>query len=80
MPSVESLFKREKDVIKTISQTESCVIVGRLANVILKNKKHTFNVFISADENTEAERISKRNNLSKNDALKKVRKVNLNGR
>ena len=76
MPSVESLFKREKDVIKTISQTESCVIVGRLANVILKNKKHTFNVFISADENTEAERISKRNNLSKNDALKKVRKVN----
>lgn len=76
MHSVESLFKREKDVIKTISQTESCVIVGRLANVILNNKKHTFNVFVSADENTEAERISNRNNISKNDALKKVKKVN----
>ena len=76
MPNVESLFNREKNVIKTISQNESCVIVGRLANEILKNKKHTFNVFVSADENTEAERISERDNLSVNDALKKVRKVN----
>ncbi len=76
MPSVESLFDREKDVIKTISQTESCVIVGRLANEILKNKKHTFNVFVSADEDTEAERISKRDNLTLSNALKKVKKVN----
>lgn len=76
MPNVESLFNREKNVIKTISQNESCVIVGRLANEILKNKKHTFNVFVSADENTEAERISERDNLSVNDAFKKVRKVN----
>lgn len=71
MPNVESLFNREKNVIKTISQNESCVIVGRLANEILKNKKHTFNVFVSADENTEAERISERDNLSVNDALKR---------
>ena len=76
MPNVERLFNREKNVIKTISQNESCVIVGRLANEILKNKKHIFNVFVSADENTEAERISERDNLSVNDALKKVRKVN----
>lgn len=47
MPNVESLFNREKNVIKTISQNESCVIVGRLANEILKTKAYIQCICIS---------------------------------
>lgn len=76
VPNTDKLFKQEEQVIRSIAEKDSCVIVGRLANRILKNKKHIFNVFISADEKSEIMRTSQRDRLSESDALKKLRKVN----
>lgn len=38
VPNINSLFKKEESVIKHLAKTENCVIVGRLANYILRNK------------------------------------------
>ena len=76
VPNINSLFCKEETVIKNIAKTENCVIVGRLANYILRNKKHLYNVFITADEVIEIEKVRERDHLSKENAKKQVRKVN----
>ena len=60
VPNINSLFKKEESVIKHLAKTENCVIVGRLANYILRNKKHIYNVFITADEESEIEKVKER--------------------
>lgn len=74
--NINSLFKKEESVIKHLAKTENCVIVGRLANYILRNKKHIYNVFITADEESEIEKVKERDHLSHENAAKQVRKVN----
>lgn len=76
VPNINSLFKKEESVIKHLAKTENCVIVGRLANYILRSKKHIYNVFITADEESEIEKVKERDHLSYENAAKQVRKVN----
>ncbi|MBQ6216570.1 MAG: cytidylate kinase family protein [Erysipelotrichaceae bacterium] len=54
----DAIFDAQKKVIRDIAGKESCVIVGRLGAYILKNRPNTFNIFISADRNYRAERLS----------------------
>ncbi len=47
----------QKRIILDIAQRESCVIVGRCADVILKGKADLLTVFVHADFEKRAERI-----------------------
>ncbi len=76
VPNINSLFNKEENIIKSIAKCENCAIVGRLANCILRNKKHLYNVFITADEESKIKKVSERDNLSKENATRQVRKVN----
>ena len=68
--------EKETEVIRTLAQKESCVIVGRLANYILKDRPGAYHVFISADTATEAARVAERDRISVDEAAAKVKKVN----
>ncbi|RHQ01025.1 hypothetical protein DW996_04230 [Roseburia sp. AM51-8] len=63
-------------MIHELSQKGSCIIVGRLANYILKDMPTAYHVFISADLDAEAARVSARDNISPQSAAAKVKKVN----
>lgn len=63
-------------MIHELSQKGSCIIVGRLANYILKDMPTAYHVFISADLDAEATRVSARDNISPQSAAAKVKKVN----
>ena len=76
LPKVDQLFQKESEIIREIAMEGSCIIVGRLANYILKDLPTAYHVFISADPATEAANVSKRDNLSLKDAAAKVKKVN----
>lgn len=76
LPKVDQLFQKETEVIRTLAQKESCVIVGRLANYILKDRPGAYHVFISADTATEAARVAERDRISVDEAAAKVKKVN----
>lgn len=76
LPNVEKLYAAEEKVIREIAAKGSCVIVGRLANFILKDRKDAFHVFISADEDSEVSTVTKRDGLTKDEALAQVHKVN----
>lgn len=49
IPPNDKLFMAQTGVIRNIAAHESCVIVGRAANYILKGHKNCFNVFVHAN-------------------------------
>ncbi len=76
LPKVDQLFQKESEIIRELAGKESCIIVGRLANYILKDMPNAYHVFISADAASEAARASARDNISMEAALEKVNRVN----
>jgi len=57
MPPLDTLFMVQSKVIRDISQKESCVIVGRCADFVLKSHPNCFNVFIHANKEYRTQRI-----------------------
>ena len=76
LPKVDVLFQKESALIRELSQKDSCIIVGRLANCVLKDLPTAYHVFISADAASEASRVSGRDHISKEAAAAKAKKVN----
>ena len=70
------IFLAEQKIIKKIAKKESCVIVGRCAGNILKDNKNVLKVFIYNSEMGKVKRAIKYFGISKDDALKIVRKIN----
>ena len=70
------IFLAEQKIIKKLAKTESCVIVGRCGNAILKDEKDVLKVFIYNSEQGKVDRAIKYFNIDKSKALKTVRKIN----
>ena len=51
--SNEYIFKFQSDVIRHLAETQSCVIVGRCADYILRQYPRCYNVFIHAEKNNK---------------------------
>ena len=56
-PTQTAVFRTQSQIIRDIAGRESCVIVGRLANFILKERANCFHVFIYADKAYRTRRI-----------------------
>lgn len=76
LPKVDQLFQKESALIHELSQKDPCIIVGRLANYILKDLPTAYHVFISADATAETARVSARDNISPEAATAKIKKAN----
>lgn len=48
LPLTERLFQTEKDILQNIIQTENCIIIGRAASFLLKDRPDCLRVFIHA--------------------------------
>lgn len=73
----DSVQKTVCDTIRAIAERESCVIMGRCADFLLRHNPHCINIFISASQDACAERITKRiNGLTINDAKALAKKTN----
>lgn len=72
----DRLFKLDCQIIHDLAGKGACIIVGRLAHKILQDRPHVINIFIHASKENETNRVSVRDNLSKEDAQKKVERIN----
>lgn len=70
IPPNDKLFMAQTGVIRNIAANESCVIVGRAANYILKGHKKCFNVFVHADSDYRKKRVIQNYMVNPNDAEK----------
>ena len=73
--SADNLFRFQSEVIRKLAAEESCVIIGRCASSILRDRKNVLSVFIYADEADRVARIARRNGLDERDARARMRKM-----
>ena len=59
MTPADFLWCMQRDIILDIAEKEDCVIVGRCADYILRDRDDCLNVFIHAPKDKRAERIVK---------------------
>lgn len=71
----DRLFIAETNVIRKLAKN-SCVIVGRCADYILKDEKDVLHVFLYADDEQKVNRAVKYYGMSEKTALKQIRKIN----
>lgn len=75
MPLYQQVFMAQFDTIKKLASEGPCVIVGRCADYVLRERQNVINVFISADMQTKVDRISKLYNITSKQAIEKILKT-----
>ena len=71
MLSGANLFKAQSETMQRIAETESCVIVGRASDYVLRERKDVVTFFLRAPMEFRAENIASRHNID----IKKAQKL-----
>ena len=74
LPMAERLFLEEKKIIEEIVEKQDCVIVGRCASYILKDRPDCLKVFVHADKQYRLQRAIETEKLAKDEAEEFLRK------
>lgn len=72
----DELFIKESDTIQKIADEESCVIIGRCADFILKDRKDVIKVFIYSSMEDKLKRATEIYNMNKAKAEKEINRIN----
>ncbi|MCR5388033.1 MAG: cytidylate kinase-like family protein [Lachnospiraceae bacterium] len=59
--SEEKLFEYQSNVIKKLAEKESCIIIGRCADYVLRNYPHVIKLYFYASKNECIERVRRQN-------------------
>lgn len=73
-PILVQLFLAQFNAIKSLENKETCVIIGRCADDVLKNYPNKLRLFISADHDKKVERVMARHECSAKEAEKLIKK------
>lgn len=71
----DRVFMAESSAIRKLADEESCVIIGRCADVLLRNRENTFTIFIQAPKEDRIKRIAERTEGTLEEAEKEMKKV-----
>lgn len=75
MLSGDSLFAMQSETIRRIASEGPCVIVGRIADYVLRNHQLLVSVFITADMDDRVKRIMEYENIDAQQAANLIKKV-----
>lgn len=73
--SDDNLFNYQAKIIKELAGTESCVIIGRCADYVLRNFPNVMSVFIHADKEFCVERALERNSMTRKEMERYIAKT-----
>ena len=76
LTNADELFIRESELIKEVSQKESCVIVGRCADFILKDNKNVIKIFVDSSMENKVKRATTYYHLNNENAKKEISRIN----
>ena len=74
--NADKLFVAEANLIKDLASKQSCVIVGRCADFILKDNENVINIFIYNNMQGKIKRAVEFYNLDEKDAEKEINRIN----
>ena len=70
---MKNLFEYQSDIIRGLADRESCVIVGRCSNYILRDREDTVNVFVHAPMDFRIRRASSIHNMAEQELENYIR-------
>ncbi len=71
-PDSDRIFTSQSKVINSLAEQGSCVIVGRCADAVLRDRANTINVFIKASDENKIQRVTEQYGISEQDALSTI--------
>lgn len=73
--NADDLFIKESEIIKELAAKESCVIIGRCADFILKDRDDVLKVFIYSNMDNKVKRATEIYGLDKSKAKKEIKRI-----
>jgi len=73
----DELFQIEKEIIRDLAESDSCIIVGRLSDYILRDKENLIKVYITAPLDFRINNIRAKYNSTFADSKKLVREMDI---
>lgn len=72
--SDENLFNIQAQVMKELAEKESCIIIGRAADFVLKDYDHVIKLFFYAPKEDCVKRVMSQNGGTEKDTVEKIEK------
>lgn len=73
--SNDNIFNYQAKVIKDLAEAESCIIIGRCADYILKDNPDVIRLFCYSSREDCIKRVVEQNGVNEADAAKKIEKI-----
>ena len=73
--SDDNLFNYQAKIIKELAEKESCVIIGRCADYVLKDYPNVMSVFVHADKKFCLERAMERHSMTQKEMERYIQKT-----
>ena len=67
-----NVFNLQAEIIRTLASTESCIIIGKCADDILRNRKNVISVYVEAPRNACVKSITEKMKVSPERAAKLI--------
>lgn len=74
-PTSKEVFESETEILKGIAEVESCVVAGRSGFYVFRDHPNHLNVFIQASMPYRVERVMRKQQISEEEAVKTIKKV-----
>ena len=74
--NADELFIKESELIKELANKESCVIIGRCADFILKDKDNVIKIFINNSMDNKIKRATEFYGMNREKAKKEISRIN----
>ena len=71
--SPDNLFRFQSELIRELADNETCMIVGRCADYILRNHEHVIKIFVCGDSETKIRRMMSTFSLERNTAIQRIK-------
>ena len=75
LTNCDELYLKEAELIKEVAEKESCVIVGRCADFILKDKENVIKIFVYSNMKDKIKRATEIYGLDKEKAEKEIKRI-----
>ena len=75
LPLADKLHLAQTETIRKLAQRESCVIVGRCANYLLREERGCVRVFLYGEKEQKIKRVQERYGLSREKAESLIKKT-----
>lgn len=72
----DKIFVAQSRIIRSLAAKGDCVVIGRCADYILRDNPNILRVFVKSDSDFAIKRIMQSDNLSQEEAQKKIAKIN----